>query len=232
MGALALTDRDSVTGAVRHAKACMQAGVRPIFGVDLAVAAHASRPAASRRPRTPLRGGAHVLEPPLRVTVPACSAAGWGRLCRLVSAAHANPVDGFPLASWDALREYLGEGLLVLLGPASEPVRALTAGRPDLAEELLAPWQAAVGEGVTWSSAAMPEGAPSPDPGVRGAAHASPRSVRLFHALRRIPSRGLGAESRRAGHGVDRSDGSRQRHRGRSVREVVRSAWSAPDLRR
>ncbi|MFE2583819.1 PHP domain-containing protein [Streptomyces sp. NPDC059378] len=35
---LALTDRDNFTGAVRLAKSCAAHGVRPIFGVDLAVA--------------------------------------------------------------------------------------------------------------------------------------------------------------------------------------------------
>ncbi len=97
MEALALTDRDTVTGAVRHAKACMKAGVRPIFGVDLAVGAFT--PALARRARPPVRGDAHVMEPPLRITVLARSAAGWGRLCRLVSAAHASPADGLPVAS-------------------------------------------------------------------------------------------------------------------------------------
>ncbi|HEY0410295.1 MAG TPA: PHP domain-containing protein, partial [Candidatus Dormibacteraeota bacterium] len=38
MGALALTDRDGLYGAVKFALACRSAGVRPIFGVDLAVA--------------------------------------------------------------------------------------------------------------------------------------------------------------------------------------------------
>ncbi|MDX5398180.1 MAG: PHP domain-containing protein, partial [Actinomycetes bacterium] len=38
MDTLALTDRDGVYGAVRFAKACMQAGIRPVLGVDLAVA--------------------------------------------------------------------------------------------------------------------------------------------------------------------------------------------------
>src|SRR5512144_1774618 len=38
MDTLALTDRDGVYGVVRFAKACMQAGVRPVVGVDLAVA--------------------------------------------------------------------------------------------------------------------------------------------------------------------------------------------------
>ncbi|MEV8535015.1 PHP domain-containing protein, partial [Streptomyces sp. NPDC051211] len=37
MDALALTDRDTLAGAVRFAKACAKAGIRPLFGVDLAV---------------------------------------------------------------------------------------------------------------------------------------------------------------------------------------------------
>ncbi|WP_415953850.1 DNA polymerase III subunit alpha [Streptomyces sp. KLOTTS4A1] len=148
MGALALTDRDNVTGAVRHAKACLQAGIRPLFGVDLAVAPTAP-PSGRRRVRTPVRGGAHVAEPQLRATLLARSAAAWARLCRLVSAAHTTPNrDGFPVAGWDMLNEHLGDDVLVLLGPASEPVRALSAGRPDLAEQFLSPWQQAAGDNL------------------------------------------------------------------------------------
>src|SRR5688500_20300420 len=38
MSALALTDRDGLYGAVKFGLACRTAGVRPIFGVDLAIA--------------------------------------------------------------------------------------------------------------------------------------------------------------------------------------------------
>ena len=38
MDALALTDRDTLAGSVRFAKACAKAGVRPLFGAELAVA--------------------------------------------------------------------------------------------------------------------------------------------------------------------------------------------------
>jgi error-prone DNA polymerase len=154
MGSLALTDRDNVTGMVRFARACAAHGVRPVFGVDLAVApadpadpSH-SPTAASGRRRTPVRGGAHIVEPPLRVTMLARNRSGWGRLCRVVSAAHAATDGGAPVAPWTALREYAGEGLTVLLGPASEPVRALSAGRPGIAERLLAPWRELVGEAL------------------------------------------------------------------------------------
>ncbi|MCX4783939.1 DNA polymerase III subunit alpha [Streptomyces sp. NBC_01264] len=146
MHALALTDRDTVTGFTRFAKACEKHGVRPILGADVAVASLvASR---DERRRVPARGGAHVREPNLRVQLLAQNRTGWTRLCRLLSTAHAEPADGFPVVSWSSLREHAGQDLTVLLGPNSEPVRALTAGRPDLAEQLLRPWREDVGAGL------------------------------------------------------------------------------------
>lgn len=148
MTTLALTDRDTVTGVVRFARACAKAGVRPVFGVDLAVEALAPPPPAQRR-RTPVRGGAHVVEPPLRIVLLARNRAGWARLCRITSAAHVGAVSGTPpVVPWEALREYGGPGLIVLLGPLSEPVRALSVGREDVAMKLLAPWREVFGDGV------------------------------------------------------------------------------------
>ncbi|MER5461238.1 DNA polymerase III subunit alpha [Streptomyces sp. NPDC002668] len=148
MTVLALTDRDTVTGVVRFAQTCAGVGVRPIFGVDLAVEALAPPPPAQRR-RTPVRGGAHVVEPPLRFVLLAQNRAGWARLCRITSAAHAHAGAGAaPVVPWEALREYGGPGLTVLLGPRSEPVRALIAGREDVAMKLLAPWREIFGSGI------------------------------------------------------------------------------------
>ncbi|MGW6875914.1 DNA polymerase III subunit alpha [Streptomyces xanthophaeus] len=164
IGTLALTDRDTVTGAVRFAKAATAAGIRPVFGVDVAVAPHTPpRPGPTARPRTPARGGAHVVEPPLRVTLLARSAAGWARLCRLVSAAHAGAGDGPPVVSWETLGQYADRELLVLLGPVSEPVRALSAGRPDVAEQLIAPWRELAGANLRL--AALCWGVPGTGPG-------------------------------------------------------------------
>ncbi|MGI5354369.1 DNA polymerase III subunit alpha [Streptomyces sp. CA-252508] len=54
MDAVALTDRDTVAGAVRFAAACAKEGVRPVFGVDLAIAG----PAGGTGPAGPAhRGG-------------------------------------------------------------------------------------------------------------------------------------------------------------------------------
>ncbi|MEN8651677.1 DNA polymerase III subunit alpha [Streptomyces sp. 21So2-11] len=148
IGTLALTDRDTVTGAVRFAKAATAAGVRPVFGVDVAVAPLNPATPGTARARTPVRGGAHVVEAPLRITLFARDADGWARLCRIVSAAHAGASGEPPVITWSVLRQYADRGLVVLLGPASEPVRALSAGRPDVAEQLLAPWREVVGAGL------------------------------------------------------------------------------------
>ncbi|MBW5486699.1 PHP domain-containing protein, partial [Streptomyces bambusae] len=100
MDALALTDRDTLAGAVRFAKACAAAGVRPLFGADLAVAPAPLAPAAGRavrpgapgasyRQRTPVKGGAFIDESaPRAVFLARDGAAGWAELCRMVTAAH------------------------------------------------------------------------------------------------------------------------------------------------
>ncbi|MFF1678375.1 DNA polymerase III subunit alpha [Streptomyces sp. NPDC058256] len=146
MTTLALTDRDTVAGTVRFAKAAAAAGIRPVFGVDVAVAPLAPPDPNASRARTPVRGGAHVTEPPLRITLLAQNVNGWARLCRLVSAAHGAADGALPVVSWPVLRAYADHDLVVLLGPASEPVRALSAGRPDVAEQLLTPWRELAGE--------------------------------------------------------------------------------------
>ncbi|MFD5229695.1 DNA polymerase III subunit alpha [Streptomyces qaidamensis] len=144
MDALALTDRDTLAGAVRFSKACGKAGVRPLFGADLAVAG--AEPGAERRGRrrTPVRGGAFVDESAPRATFLARDGArGWADLCRIVSAAHEG--EGTPLLPWE--RNH-AEGLTVLLGPGSDVGRALAAGRPDRAARLLAPWRDVYGDAL------------------------------------------------------------------------------------
>ncbi|MEU6482108.1 DNA polymerase III subunit alpha [Streptomyces sp. NPDC047017] len=142
MDALALTDRDTLAGAVRFAKACATAGVRPLFGVELATAG--PEPVRPERRRTPVRGGAFVDESAPRVTFLARDGArGWADLCRLVTAAHAGP--GTPLLTWP---DNHADGLTVLLGPGSDVGRALAAGRPDRAARLLVPWREVYGDAL------------------------------------------------------------------------------------
>ena len=160
MGALALTDRDGLYGAVKFALACRSAGIRPVFGVDLAVApalgttappalAHALgggvprlRTPATRR--APARGGASV-DPRLpRTTFLARDGAGWASLCRLTSSTHLRGTRGEPVSSLAMAAEH-ATGLTALLGPDSAVGRALATGRADLAAAQLDTWRAVFG---------------------------------------------------------------------------------------
>ena len=138
MDTLAITDRDGLYGAVRFAKACASAGIAPVVGVDFAVAPSASRPSSSRAV-TPAKGGELRDARLPRVVTLATSRAGWASLCRLTTAVHAGGERGRPVCT-PALVGTHGRGLLVLLGPDSELGLALAAGRPDLAEGVLAGW--------------------------------------------------------------------------------------------
>ncbi|MEV4438804.1 DNA polymerase III subunit alpha, partial [Streptomyces sp. NPDC049577] len=75
-------------------------------------------------------------------------APGWAALCGLVSAAHAGGAERPELSRQDLADAAAGlrAPLTVLLGPDSEPGRALTAGRPDRAARLLAPWRELFGD--------------------------------------------------------------------------------------
>src|SRR5687767_2378742 len=112
MDTLALTDRDGMYGVVKFATACAKAGIRPVFGVDLAVAslaaseagraderrgASAGERSVSASRRTPARGGS-FLDPGLpRVVLLARNGRGWAALCRLVSATHLAGERGTPV---------------------------------------------------------------------------------------------------------------------------------------
>ncbi|AIA02727.1 PHP domain-containing protein [Streptomyces noursei] len=163
MDALALTDRDGLSGAVRFAKAAAAAGVRPLFGAELAVADGESAPRPAVRPRTPVRGGAFLDESAARVVFLARDgAAGWAALCRLVSAAHAGRTER-PVLPRHAL-DAATDGLTVLLGPDSEVGRALAAARPDRAARLLAPGASGTATRCAWRSSTTGARAAAPAP--------------------------------------------------------------------
>ena len=142
MDALALTDRDTFAGAVRFTSACAKEGVRPLFGVDLAVGERERQEGPAERRRTPVRGGAFVDESAPRNVFLARDRRGWAALCRMITAAHASDPRS-PLLPWG---DNHGDGLTVLLGPSSEVGAALAAGRPDRAARLLAPWRERYGD--------------------------------------------------------------------------------------
>ncbi|MGN6576589.1 MAG: DNA polymerase III subunit alpha [Nocardioides sp.] len=160
MDTLALTDRDGTYGAVRFAKACLSAGVRPVLGVDLAVAPSGILPTSAAsgqsgggspgdgvpRTRTPARGGAFRDRRLPRATFLAGSKQGWAAVCRLVSATHLAGERGDPVTTLDLVAEHVaGRDVVVLLGPGSELGRATTLRRADLARAVLRPWLEAMG---------------------------------------------------------------------------------------
>ncbi|MEV7604483.1 DNA polymerase III subunit alpha [Paenarthrobacter sp. NPDC089322] len=117
--ALACTDRDGLYGTVKHLKACMDAGIDPIVGVDLAVFDD---------------DGDHRTQVAGRVVVLAHgnnNGAGYRALCRLVSDAHARTtgkaggvvpaaVTRGELASRTLDPKTLKPVLTVLIGPDSD----------------------------------------------------------------------------------------------------------------
>jgi error-prone DNA polymerase len=159
-GALALTDRDGLYGAVRFATACGRAGIAPVLGVDLAVeplapgatgpgAVRAGAGAAARdpgppasgpapRPRTPVRGGAVVDPRRPRVTVLArgraagsVPGAGWAALCRLVTATHLRGERGIPVTTPDLLATWSHHGRGGRAGADAGPSPLLVLLGPD-----------------------------------------------------------------------------------------------------
>jgi error-prone DNA polymerase len=160
--ALALTDRDGLYGAVKFVRACMDTGVAPVLGVDLALGADDPGPLRrGARPRTPFRGGS-LVDPRLpRVTVLARGAAagmapgeGWGALCRLVTATHLRGERSAPVVTPALLAEHArsarsarpgqdGAGpLVVMLGPDSDVGRAVLTKQRTQARAALERWVA------------------------------------------------------------------------------------------
>src|SRR5918992_2041405 len=121
--AVALTDHDALTGAVRFSKACRDAGIKPVFGAELSLA-----------------DGHHI-------TVIAKNATGYGHLCRLISDAHLSNERRQPTTTMEAIAA-LSDGLFVLSGCARSEIASLAAaGRFPHAVEAAHKWHRAIGDG-------------------------------------------------------------------------------------
>jgi error-prone DNA polymerase len=126
--AVALTDHDSLLGAVRFSKACRDAGVKPVYGAELTVRAPA--PASADH-----------------VTVIARDEKGYGNLCRLITASHLGNERGSPATTMEAIAAR-AEGLFVLSGCArGEVARRAAAGALPQAVAAARRWRAALGDG-------------------------------------------------------------------------------------
>ncbi|MFB9377678.1 DNA polymerase III subunit alpha [Kineococcus gynurae] len=163
MDTLALTDRDGLYGAVKFVRACTDAGIAPVLGVDLATAPSGlaaglpgwADPGVVPAPRRgPVRGGAATEPRHPRTLLLALgdagparpgAGAGWAALCGLVSATHLAGERGTPLTRSSLIARHAsapggGAALAVLLGPDSEVGRAVLARRDDLARRVLRHW--------------------------------------------------------------------------------------------
>jgi error-prone DNA polymerase len=146
--AVALTDHDSLLGAVRFTRAAREAGVKPIYGAELTIEPDQPAPDRKTRPDDHLH----------HVTAIARDATGYGNLCRLISKGHlTNARDGLghtavskrgkPRITYDDLFER-AEGLFVLSGCERGLVARLAAsGRMNEAIDAAKRLRSAIGDG-------------------------------------------------------------------------------------
>ncbi|PXA80861.1 DNA polymerase III subunit alpha [Auritidibacter sp. NML120779] len=162
---LGLTDRDGLYGMAKHLRACLDHGIAPVVGVNLAVAGDHPAPKPGRIPRhrlgrlTILAAGHHEAG--------SCSSphmgAGYRALVRLISQAHAHTLGGTsggaPYITVTELADAMGGGysttapapdLYVLLGPESPVGRAFAQRRYHDGRKLLRQWRNILPHGGLW----------------------------------------------------------------------------------
>ena len=167
MHAVALTDRDSLAGAVRFTQACRAYGIRPIYGVRLTVGDEGPPPEAcgrdpywiapsatprgarfGRARRGPSEASSGDPSPSASkqsnddrfvITLLAQSSQGYENLCRLISAAHHSGERGDPCASLSEVAAH-SDGVIVLLGPESDLGRLIDKKQPEAARVALRRW--------------------------------------------------------------------------------------------
>ena len=148
--ALAITDRDGLYGSVKHLKACIEHGIDPILGVDLAILEPAPPRAAHGKP-LPMRTAGRIVA----LARGHDNGAGYAALCRLVTAAHQKaPATAAPKGHIGITREELathalgpqGEVLLtILLGPGSDIGLATGHRHYSQARTALHTWRSLLG---------------------------------------------------------------------------------------
>jgi len=125
--ALALTDRDGLSGAIRFASACLEFGIAPIIGINLAIDLLAD-PNIKSAPAKDLP----------RVTILAHGDGGWRALVRLLSGLNMNAADRTPILTLDFLQRFsqYSTQLHLLHGPESPLSQALALHRSDIALDI------------------------------------------------------------------------------------------------
>ena len=143
--ALALTDLGNMYGAIEFYKACTEAGIKPILGVEFFVA-----------PRTRHDKEHRVDDEASRLVLLAKNEQGYKHLIKLVSRSY---LEGFyirPRIDRELIEEHAG-GLVAILPRKGEPMLALTGGLANRARESLAWHKKIFGEDVFLEISRHPE---------------------------------------------------------------------------
>ncbi len=123
MPALAITDHNNLSAAVRFHKACCQAGIKPIIGAEVTT-----------------ESGHHL-------TLLAKSRAGYANLCQLLSEAHLSNERSHPQTTDQMLREYAGD-IIALSGCWHSAIFSLAYERRyQRAEKAVEKYQDIFGQG-------------------------------------------------------------------------------------
>lgn len=120
MPALALTDRDTLSGAVSFLQACARHGLQAILGAEVTLESGG------------LGGGEGLAAPP-RLILLAPGPGGYAALCRLLSRAHLDHPRGQPRVTVPSLAEEAGHLLALSGGRCGEIAAHILGRRPAMA---------------------------------------------------------------------------------------------------
>ncbi|MFH1535871.1 MAG: DNA polymerase III subunit alpha [Patescibacteria group bacterium] len=136
MNAVGITDHGVMYGAIEFYKACLEADIKPIIGVEMYVAKRSYKDKEGK-----------LDSEPFHLTVLAKNYQGYLNLMKLVTLAHTQGYYYRPRVDKDLLKQF-HEGLICLSGcPSSEFIRVLTGKGQEKAEEVLKAYLEIFGEG-------------------------------------------------------------------------------------
>ena len=135
MDAIGITDHGAMYGAIEFYKACREADIKPIIGVEMYVAK-----------RSYLDKEGKIDSEPFHLTVLAKNYQGYLNLMKLTTIAHTKGYYYRPRVDKQLLKQF-SAGLLALSGcPSSEFVRSLEDGNLKKAQEIIRSYQDIFGE--------------------------------------------------------------------------------------
>ncbi len=136
MESIAITDHGVMYGAIEFYKACREAGVKPIVGVEMYVAKRSHKDKEGR-----------LDSEPFHLTVLAKNYQGYLNLMKLTTIAHRDGYYYRPRVDKALLKEF-HEGLIALSGcPAGEFIRSINTRDPKKAKEVIKSYLDIFGEG-------------------------------------------------------------------------------------